>query len=392
MPEMTLLIPGPTPIPDPVRQALAGVAVAHRAAPFEALVRSCCDDLRACFRTRGAVLPITGSGSVAFESALLSLTNPAHPGAIVACHSGRFGERWGEFAQRLRTLIPALRVEHVEAPWGEPIEPEALTRALARTDDVRLVTCVHSETSTATASDLRALAAVVREHAPDALVIADCITSVCALPLEQDAWGVDVCIGASQKAFMLPPGLGFVSLGERAVARLGESPGCAPATLDLRRWMDAAMDGKAPFTPPTNLFFALRVALVLILAEGVEAMQRRTADLADATRASAIAAGLRIPSSRPSDSVTAIELPEGVGDNARALLHERHDIWLAGGQGQWAGRVARLGHMGAVRAPETLRALEAFYAILAELTQGAVDAPAGARILHERLAAGAPAP
>lgn len=380
---MLLLIPGPTPIPEPVRAALAGQAVAHRSAGFEDLLRSCCDDLRTVFRTSGAVLPVTGSGTTAFESAMLSLIDPAKPGAVVACHSGKFGERWGQVAGRVRAIAPALEVAHVEAAWGSPTDPDALTSALRETDSVSLVTIVHSETSTATLSDLERLAQVVRAEAPDALVVADCITSVGAIPMEQDAWGVDVAVGASQKAFMLPPGLGFVSIGERAAARLDGAGGCAPLSMDLRAWRDAAATGRAPFTPPTNLVAGLRVALDLMLVEGLEQIWRRTRRCAEATRASLRAANLPLASSTPTDSLTCIEIPDA--DAVRAEMRERHDVWLAGGQGPWKNRVVRISHMGAVTPADTVRGMTALFDVLRRRSIADVDPDAGERSIRAAL-------
>jgi aspartate aminotransferase-like enzyme len=382
---MLLLIPGPTPIPDPVRAALAGAAVAHRSPGFEALMRSCCDDLRAIFRTRGPVLPVTGSGTTAVESAILSSVDPRNPGTVVACHSGKFGERWGDVAERLRALVPALEVVRVEAPWGEPVAPEALARALRQHPNTTVITCVHSETSTGCASDLEALARTAREHAPDALLIADCITSVGAMPLEQEAWGVDIAIGASQKAFMLPPGLGFVSVGARAVERFKERDHCAPLTMDLRAWLRVAETGQAPFTPPTNLVAGLRAALDLMLAEGVEAIWSRTRAHAAATRGALEAAGIEVAAALPSDALTCIRLPEGVGDEVRTVMRERDGVWLAGGQGPWKGRVVRISHMGAVTGGDTVRGVESLLRALAE--RSSIDAEAGVRAIHEALGA-----
>jgi aspartate aminotransferase-like enzyme len=380
---MLLLIPGPTPIPEPVRAALAGEAVAHRSAGFEELLRSCGDDLRTVFRTSGPVLPVTGSGTTAFESAMLSLIDPAEPGAVVACHSGKFGERWGQVAERARSFAPGLDVGRVEAAWGSPIGPDALAATLRATDTVSLVTIVHSETSTGAASDLERLAQVVRAEAPDALVVADCITSVGAIPMEQDAWGVDVAVGASQKAFMLPPGLGFVSIGERAGERLDAHRGCAPLSMDLRAWRETARSGRAPFTPPTNLVAGLRIALNMMLEEGVEQIWRRTRRCAEATRSALRAANLSVASASPTDSLTCIEIPDA--DAVRAEVRERHDVWLAGGQGPWKDRVVRISHMGAVTPADTVRGMTSLFDVLRRRSIADVDPDAGEQSIRESL-------
>lgn len=377
-------------MPDAVRAALAQPAAPHREAGFERLLRSCCDDLRAIFRTEGLAFPVTGSGTTAMECAMWSLLDPERPGAVVACHCGKFGMRWLETAQRMRAAAPTLGVVGVEAPWGDPVEPDALASALREQPDASMVTIVHSETSTATVSDLERLVRVVRDMAPAALIVADCITSAGALPLRQDDWGVDACVGASQKAFMLPPGLGFVSLGERALRRLESSRPLAPLTMDLRGWLACAESGRAPFTPATSHIHALRVALDLMLEEGLEAIWRRTRRLAEATREAIAGAGLELASSSPSDALTGVRLPEGVGDEVRQTLRSRHDVHLAGGQGPWKGRVVRISHMGAVTDGDTIMGVEALCRTiqesLLESSGGAgVDADAGARLIQRRL-------
>lgn len=388
---MTLLTPGPTPIPDSVRAALGRPAVAHRDPSFERVLKSCCDDLKSVFRTGGDTPVLTGSGTTAVESVILSLIDPERPGTVVACHSGKFGERWLKVAERLRALVPGLRVASVEAPWGEPITPEQLERELGAHDDVSLVTAVHSETSTATASDLEGLARVVRDKAPDALLVADGITSVGAMPVETDAWGVDAVVAASQKSFMLPCGLGFVAIGPRATARLDGRPGCAPLAMDLRAWRVECETGRAPYTPATSLVMGLRAALDRMLESGVEAVWERTRRLAEATRGALEAAGFELASTAPSDALTAVLLPEGATDAVRATLRDQYDVWLAGGQNAWKGRVVRLSHMGAVTAEDTARGVT-LLCREAERAGAAIDAVAGEREIRERLASASPAP
>jgi len=388
---MTLLTPGPTPIPDPVRAALGGPAVAHRDPSFERVLKSCCDDLKAIFRTNGDVPVLTGSGTTTAESAILSLIDPENPGTVVACASGKFGDRWKNVAERLGSHVPGLRVVAAAAPWGEPVTPEQLQRVLADHDKVSIITAVHSETSTATTSDLAGLARVAREAAPGALLVADCITSVGAMPLETNAWGIDVAIGASQKSFMLPPGLGFVAIGDRAAARLDERPGCAPLSMDLRAWRAECATGRSPYTPSTSLVRGLRAALDLMLERGMESIWARTRRLAESTRAALADAGFELASKSPSDALTAVFLPSGVTDEVRETLRDEHDVWLAGGQNEWKGRVVRLSHMGAVTEDDTVRGVT-LLCRESERAGGAIDAAAGERTIRERLAAPSPTP
>jgi aspartate aminotransferase-like enzyme len=245
------------------------------------------------------------------------------------------------------------------------------------------VTVVHSETSTATVADARAIAAVVRASGCDALLILDGITSVGAMPVEMDGWGIDALVTGSQKALMLPPGLGFVALGERAVARLAETdpPRFRGYNLDMRRWLKSWEKRDVPFTPPVSLVRAQRVALEMIEDEGLANVHQRTRRLADATRAAFAAMGLTLCSKSPSDSVSGAFYPGGVDDSAfRAAVRDRHGVHIAGGQdgrgAKWKGKILRVSHMGHVDAQDTLAGLRAIEAEL--VVAGYAQATGGA--------------
>jgi len=247
-------------------------------------------------------------------------------------------------------------------PWGQAATPAQVAQALKDNPDISIVTVVHSETSTATVTDVRAIAQLVSKT--DALLLVDGITAVGALPVEQDAWGIDVVVSGSQKAMMLPPGLGFVSLGPRAVARLEQTPGLASYNLDLRKWLASFHKNDVPFTPPVPLVRGLRVALEMIEEYGLENTWARTAKLANATRAALKAMGLKLASDSPSDSVTAALYPEGVIDSDfRPAMRDKHGIAIAGGQngrlGEFKGKIFRISHMGYIDGGDTLATLAA---------------------------------
>lgn len=360
-----LLTPGPTAVPEAVLLEMAQPIIHHRTKQFQAIYKEVCERLQRIFRTAGPVIPIAGSGTTAFEAAQVSLARPGSKAVTVA--AGKFGERWQDIYDAYHAALGVEQVR-INVPWGQAVEPAQVEQALRENEDAGVVTVVHSETSTATACDLKAIAAIT--HKTDALLIVDGITAVGALPVEMDAWGVDALVTGSQKALMLPPGLGVVALGERALRRLEQvKPGPA-YNLDLRRWVKGHAKGNVPFTPPVSLIRGLRVALEMIEAQGLESVWARTAQLAQASRAAFTAMGLRLISDSPSDSVTGVFYPDGVDDSQfRAAVRDHHGVHIAGGQdgrgGKWNGKIFRISHMGYVDAADTLAALAAIEAELA---------------------------
>lgn len=359
-----LLTPGPTQVPEEVLHALAAPVMHHRTAAFRAIFAELSVGLQQIFCTEHPVLTLAGSGTTAFEAAAVSLISPGQ--CAVTCANGKFAERWQD-------LYAAYGIDQVrvDVPWGRPIEPDDVAAVLAKTS-AAVVTLVHSETSTATATDIEAIAAVTRRH--DALLIVDGVTSVASLPMMMDAWGVDCVVCGSQKALMLPPGLGFVALGPRARQRLKSEKGLPSFHLDLRRWLGAYERGDVPYTPPVNLIRGQRTAVARILAHGLTNVWSDTSLRAAATRGALRAMGLTLISTAPSDSVTgAFYPPAAVGDvddaAFRGALRDRHGIHIAGGQsgrlGDFAGRIFRISHMGHVDLAQTRRGLEAIGAELA---------------------------
>ena len=363
-----LLTPGPTAVPDSVLQQIAEPIIHHRTTEFRQLFAEVCQRLQRLFATDGPVLTIAGSGTTSFEAAQVSFIGKADgqhargkTGKVLSIASGKFGERWQDIYQ-----VYGVEQVRINVPWGQAVDPEQVEQALKDHPDVGTVALVHSETSTATACDLKTIGQIVRRSS-DALLLVDGITSVGALPLEMDDWGIDILITGSQKALMSPPGLGFVGLGQRAVRRLEQTESVGSYCLDLRRWLKSWGSGEMPFTPPVNLIRGLRVALEMIEDEGRENVWTRTASLAQSTRAALSAMGLELVSTSPSDAVTGTFYPTGIEDAAfRNALLEKHGIQIAGGQdgrgATWKGKIFRISHMGHVNAQDTravLRAIEA---------------------------------
>ncbi|MCK5556901.1 MAG: alanine--glyoxylate aminotransferase family protein, partial [Candidatus Hydrogenedentes bacterium] len=256
-----------------------------------------------------------------------------------------------------------LDVDEVKLEWGTALRPETVKERLA-TGRYGAVVTVHSETSTGTACDLQAIAKVVAET--DAILIADCITSAGALPLKTDEWGVDIVGAGSQKAFMLPPGLAMVAVSEKAWKSIdGIDAPCF--YLDLKPYRKSLAKNETPYTAAVSLIRGLKVSVDRINEIGIERIWSRCAILAEATRAAARALGLKICSRSPSDSVTAVALPDGVDDTIRKVLREKYGVSVAGGQDDWKGKVIRISHMGYVDPLETIGMLAAVEYALAEM-------------------------
>src|SRR5436853_615088 len=304
MPEKRyLMTPGPTPVPPEVLAALAEPVLHHRGRDFREIYQRCLARLREVYRTEHDVLLFTSSGTGAFESAVANLTSPGD--RILVVSAGSFGERWAAM-----TRAYGADVVHLRLDWGETPEPDDLRPALAACG-AGVVYLVHSETSTGVVADVQALAELAKEAG--AVVVVDAVSSLGAVPLEPDAWGIDVVVSGSQKALMCPPGLAFVSVSRDALAAAARAT--SPRyVFDWERTRAAQAKLDAPFTPAVSLVKALDVALGLLLEEGLETAFDRHAALGRACREGVKAMGLQLfsPDEDRSAVVTAIRAPDGV--------------------------------------------------------------------------------
>ncbi|MEX2210559.1 MAG: alanine--glyoxylate aminotransferase family protein [Gaiellaceae bacterium] len=329
-----LFTPGPTPVPPQVLAALAEPVLHHRGPDFKVVYARCLERLKTVCRTERDVLLFTSSGTGLLESAVANLVSPAD--RVLSVSAGYFGERWAELARTYGADVDELRYDWGEAPAAADVE--------ARLDGHSLVLLTHSETSTGVVADIQALAAVARDAG--ALVAVDAISSLGAVPLETDAWGLDVVVSGSQKALMTPPGLALVTVSEAAWGRRGSAP---RFYFDWERTQSAQEQLDAAFTPATSLVVALDVALGLLLEGGLDAAFERHVRLGRACRAGARAMGLELfsPDDDSAAVVTAIKAPEGVDSGELVLtLRDRFGITLAPGQGPLKGKVFRIGHIG----------------------------------------------
>ena len=361
MPEKRyLLTPGPTPVPPAVLSALSEQVLHHRGPDFRQIYARCLERLAAVARTEAEVLLYTTPGTGALESAVANTVSPGDRAVVVSF--GYFGERWAELVNAYGGDLV-----HLRYAWGETPDPADLRSALDDAGGARAVFLTHSETSTGVVADLSALAAPAREAG--ALVVVDAVSSLGAVPLETDGWGIDVVAAGSQKALMAPPGLSLVAVSPAALAAAARSS--SPRfLLDWERTRRAQEKLDPPVTPAVSLVRALDVALGLILDEGLEAVFERHVRLGRACREGAKAMGLELfsPDEDRSAVVTAIRIPEPV-DPAELLLvlRDRFGIQLVGGQGELKGKIFRIGHIGWFDVVDIVTALAGIELVLAEL-------------------------
>jgi serine---pyruvate transaminase len=360
MPEKRYLVtPGPTPVPPEVLAATAQPMIHHRGPDFRATLGRVVERLKLVFRTENEMLTFTSAGTGVMESAVQNLCSTGDR-VLVVSH-GYFGERFAAIAGAY-----GCDVVHVRYPWGESPSADEVGEKLEEMGGARAIFLTHSDTSTGVVSDLRAIAE--RLNGTDAIVVVDAISSLAAVPLETDAWGLDVVITSSHKALMCPPGLAFASVSERAFesARTAASP---RYYFDWERTRAAQEKGENPFSPAISLYIGLDVALGMILAEGVEAAHERHVRLGRACRAGVKAMGLELfsPDEDRAAVVTAIRMPSDVDGQAIVLsMRERSGVTIIGGQGEVRGKIVRIGHIGYVDVFDVTTALAALEVALVE--------------------------
>ena len=334
-------LPGPTPLPPAVRAAMTRPMIHHRGPLLKRHYGDLLAKLRAIHRTEHDVLVWPGSGSAGWEAAIVNLLSPGDP--VLATVIGDFGDRFAKAATRL-----GLDVRRLDVEWGKALTVSQLGDALDRNPGVRAVFLTHNETSTAVTNPLPELAALVRRHG--ALTFVDAVSSAAALPLQVDAWDLDVVLSGSQKAWMCPPGLMIAAFGPRCWDAY-EASAYPRFFWDIKSARDMARQGMTPTTPPLTLLYGLDAAADLILDEGLEAVWERHRRLGEKTRAGVADTGFALLADPAfaSNSVTALRVPDGF--TSRGIIDhlvERHDVLLQGGQGPMVETVVRIGHLGHV--------------------------------------------
>ena len=339
-----LQIPGPTNVPDRVLRAMSQPTIDHRGPEFQALGRELLDGVREVFGTTRPVVIFPASGTGAWEAALVNVLSPGD--RVLMFETGHFATLWKQIAERL-----GLAVEWVPGDWRRGVDPAQVEAQLQedRGHAIRAVCVVHNETSTGVASRIPLVRHAIDHARHPALFMVDTISSLGSIDYRHDEWGVDVTVGASQKGLMLPPGLSFNVVGEKALAAHGRAA-LPRAYWDWSAVLAANEKGFFPYTPATNLLYGLKEALAMLREEGLPQVFARHARHGEATRRAVRAWGLEILCAVPdeySDSITAVMMPDGHdADRVRTVVLDRFDMSLGVGLTKLAGRVFRIGHLG----------------------------------------------
>lgn len=357
-----LMIPGPTNMPREVLQALSLPAVGHRTPEFSEVIKEVTVSLKKIYHTKNDLFILTSSGTGAMEAAVANFVNQGDK--VIVMENGNFGERW----VKLNNSYGA-DVEIISGVWGEQADPEILKKRISADhgQEIKAVFVTHNETSTGVTNDLKALREALGEH--PALFIVDAISGMAVSPLKVDEWNLDVVVSGSQKAFMIPPGLGFISVSPRAWAK-SEQVTNPRFYFDLRAAAKSFEKSTTPYTPATCLILALRESLKLIEKEGLQNVYKRHQFYKQVIRTAAKALGLNLLTNEKSAScgVTAIKKPTAIDpQNIVKIMREKHGIIIAGGQNRLKGEIFRIGHLGYVSDNDLVVTIAALERTLLEL-------------------------
>ena len=341
---VNLRIPGPTPCPDDVLQAMSRQMINHRGPEFAEMIERITASLQRMFETKSDVLTLTSAGTGALEAAVV---NTLSPGDRALCVSiGVFGDRFADIGKTYGVDVELLSFEQ-----GTAADPERVAAALKADGSYKAVMVTHNETSTGVTNDLQALAKAIRGVRPDILILVDAISSLGSVPLPIDAWDLDVVFTGSQKGWMVPPGMAMVSVSERGW-KAAEAAKIPRYYFDYKKAKSYLEKGQTPWTPAVSVYFAMDLALQKLEQEGLQNIHERHARLGQFTRDSVKSMGLKIvPADEryASNTVTAVWVPEGVeGPALNKMMRTEYNTVLAGGQGSLTGKIFRIGHLGYV--------------------------------------------
>ncbi len=359
-----LQIPGPTNVPNRILTTLSKPLINHRGPEFEELLTNCVNGLKKVFRTNNDILMFPSSGSGGLESAIVNLFSPGDT-IVVACH-GLFSERLALIAERY-----GVNTIKIQKEWGKAIKAEEIEEVLKQDVDknIKAVCLPQNETTSGISNDIESIGKIMKESGHPALLIVDVVSSLACLPFETDTWGVDVAITASQKGFMLPPGLSMISISERAW-KLTEESKLPKWYWDYKAVRKKMEEQQLPYTPPTTLLFGLKESLDILEEEGIENVWNRHALMAQATRNAAKAMGLFLfaEPGYESDTVTAIYMPEGVVFKEFSnILKSKYGVVVGGGLQRLQGKILRIGHMGSIHELDVYAVMGAIEMSLFEL-------------------------
>jgi aspartate aminotransferase-like enzyme len=366
-----LFTPGPTPLLPAAQTAMAAFAAHHRTADFKALFQRVLADMKEFVGTKNDVLVLASSGTGVMEASVSNLISPGDK--VLVLTAGKFGERWTGLAKAF-----GCNAEVLSKPYGETFSLDEIRTRL--TPDIRAVFVQATESSTGARHDVQGIAKLVRAHGDNILLVVDAITGLGTTHLDVDGWGIDFIIGGSQKALMMPPGLAYCAVSERAWKRM-ETTTSPRFYFDLRKERKSAAKGETAYTPATSLFAAMGAALEFIrgmgngdLAKGREVLVNNAELCAEMTRAGAKALGLKLYASTPAAALTAITSPDGL-DSGKIVkeFRESFDAVVANGQGEMKGKLFRIAHIGYYDYLDTVGVLGALEHVLARVTEKSVD-------------------
>lgn len=333
-----LLAPGPTPVPPEALLAMAMPIIHHRAPDFLPVLDSAKKGLQWLYQTKNDVLILCSTGTGGMDGAVSNFLSPGDD--VLVINGGKFGERWTKICQAY-----GMKVEEILVEWGHAAKPEAVEAALKKNPGIKAVFVQANETSTGVYHDVKSLAAVVKKT--DALFVVDAISALVAHDIRTDEWGIDVMIGGSQKGVMLPPGLAFVSVSDKAW-KMADRATTPKFYFNFKKERENLAKNQTNFTSAVTLIIGLNACIKMLQDEGLENVLKRHDKLARATRAGATALGLKLfPKESPSNALTAIEAPAGIdGQAIYKNLREKYGITGAGGQDKLKGKIFRIAHLG----------------------------------------------
>ena len=355
-----LFSPGPTMLPPEVLLKMAGPIMHHREPEFEKIFSEIREGLKYLFQTKNEVMIFTSSGTGAMEGSVSNLLSKGDKAIVV--RGGKFGERWGEICKAYGIEFIPIDVE-----WGQAVDVKRIAEILESDPLIRAVYTQASETSTGVRHPIREIAEVVKRY-ENTLVVVDAITGIGVFSIPMDEWGVDVVISGSQKAMMLPPGLAFAALSDKAW-KFVERSNLPKYYFDFKKELKSSKKNQSAYTPAISLFVGLRESLRMIRQEGLEAVFRRHEKLAEATRAAVRALGLQLyaPDS-PSNALTAVKIPEGIdGEKLKELFFEKYGITVAEGQDRAKGKIIRIAHLGYYERLDMVMVISALEMLLKEM-------------------------
>lgn len=351
---INLRIPGPTPVPQAVLEAMARPMIDHRGPEFDAILTRVTEHLKYFFQTSADILTFPAAGTGAMEATVVNLFSPGD--AVAAITIGAFGNRFAKIAETF-----GASVTRIEFPWGQAARADVVLERLAGIPNLRGVLVTHNETSTGVTNDLKALAGAIRQQHPDVLIAVDAVSSLSCVDLRMDDWELDVVFTGSQKGWMIPPGLALIGVGPRAWKATQQAR--MPRMYWDFAWAKRSLEKRqTPYTPPVSLFFGLDAALEMMRAEGREAIFARHQAVGELTRSRARQLGLELLAepAYASNTVTAIKAPAGIEVKAlRKALREQDHVVIAGGQEHLEGKIVRIGHLGYVHQPDIIATMEA---------------------------------